>query len=332
MNKKITMNDIAKEAGVAKSTVSRYFNDGYVKEDTRKKIQKVIERYQYEPNASAQALKSKETKTIGIVCPTLDSVTAGKLIMSMDGYLKEHGYTVLIIETNHDANDEIRSLEYFRSIRVDGIILVATNLNLLHQRIVAESEIPILIVAQHFKNGCCIIYDDYRAGYEAGKLVAEKGHKNVLYLGVSRNDDAVGVQRRKGVIEGLENSGVERIHTRESDFSVKKARKIIDRYLVDHHPTCIICATDNMALAALKTIQEKGLKVPEDISLVGFGGYEIGSLTSPTLCSFRFDYELAGKLAGSTILQLIRKEPVASTQMVGYEFIPGDSLSVPKKI
>ncbi|WP_304580747.1 LacI family DNA-binding transcriptional regulator, partial [Dubosiella newyorkensis] len=206
--KRITMKEIAIEAGVAKSTVSRYFNDGYVKEETREKIRKVIEAHHYEPSAAASNLKAKETKTIGVIAPTIDSNTSSRLLTSMNAYLKEKGYTVILIDTNHDINDEIRSIQYFESLRVDGIILVATNINLIHQKLVHESQIPILIVAQHFKNGFSIIYDDYRAGYTAGEYAAKMGHENILYLGVNRVDEAVGVQRRKGVIEALEEHQV----------------------------------------------------------------------------------------------------------------------------
>lgn len=329
--KRITMKEIAIEAGVAKSTVSRYFNDGYVKEETREKIRKVIEAHHYEPSAAASNLKAKETKTIGVIAPTIDSNTSSRLLTSMNAYLKEKGYTVILIDTNHDINDEIRSIQYFESLRVDGIILVATNINLIHQKLVHESQIPILIVAQHFKNGFSIIYDDYRAGYTAGEYAAKMGHENILYLGVNRVDEAVGVQRRKGVIEALEEHQVPRIHTRETDFSFSKARKVIRHYLKDHHPTMIIAATDNLALACYKEITEKGLKVPEDISLIGFGGYEVSELLTPSLCTIRFDYKLAGQMAGSTILSLIKKEPVATTQVIGFELIYGQSVKNRRK-
>ncbi|EOS62233.1 hypothetical protein C815_00014 [Firmicutes bacterium M10-2] len=324
--KRITMKEIAEEAGVAKSTVSRYFNDGYVKEETREKIRKIIEAHEYEPSAAASNLKSKETKTIGIVAPTINSQTSSRLLTSMNNYLKKKGYTVIMIDTNHDIHDEIRSIQYFKSLRVDGIILIATNINLMHQRLVHESNVPILIVAQHFKNGVSIIYDDYRAGYEVGQYAAKMGHKNILYLGVNRIDEAVGVQRKKGVIEALQHYEVPFIHTRETDFSFSKARKIIRQYLESHHPTLVIAATDNLALACYKEIYEKGLRVPEDISLIGFGGYEVSELLTPSLCTIRFDYDLAGKMAGATILSLINDELVATTQVIGFELIKGGSV------
>jgi LacI family sucrose operon transcriptional repressor len=324
--KKVTMAQIAKEAGVAKSTVSRYFNGGYVKQETRQILAQVIEKYEYAPSQAAAMLKLEKTKRIGVVAPTLDSTTSSRMLLSMDAYLKKRGYTVLIINTSHDTNEEIRAIETFQSMRVDGIIFIATNLNLIHQRIVHESQIPILILAQHFKNGASIIYDDYRAGYDVGSYAAKMGHENVLYLGVSRVDDAVGVQRKKGVLDALNDYKVPRIHTRETDFSYENTRKVIRNYLQDHHPTLIIAATDNLALACYKEILAKGLRVPEDISLIGFGGYDLSELLTPSLCTVRFDNELAGQMAGSTILSLIAKEPVATTQVIGYGLVKGESV------
>lgn len=325
-NKKMTMSDIAKEAGVAKSTVSRYFNGGYVKEETREKLKKIVERYQYEPNAVAQSLKAKHSHTIGIVAPCLDSITSSRMLMAIDKYLKVHGYKTIIMNTSHNEISELAYIEHLWRMNVDGIILLATTVTMTHQQIAVKLDIPMLIVAQLFKGGISIIYDDYHAGYDVGCYAASMGHQKILYMGVGRKDEAVGIQRRKGVLDALKEHHIDDVAVKETDFSFEESRKIIKEYLNNHQPTLIICATDNIALACYKEIQEKGLRVPEDISLIGFGGYEISSLVTPSLCTIRFDNELAGQMAGKTILQLIEKEPVANTQLIGYQLIKGGSV------
>lgn len=324
-NKKMTMSDIAKIAGVAKSTVSRYFNGGYVKEETKQKLKKIIDEYQYEPNAIAQSLKAKHSHTIGIVAPCLDSITSSRMLMAIDEYLKNEGYTTIIINTNHNEIRELASIEHLWRMNVDGIILLATTITMTHQQLAAKLDIPMLIVAQHFKEGISIIYDDYHAGYDVGKYAAHMGHKQVLYLGVNQKDDAVGIQRKKGVLEALQDSNVQ-VNVKETSFSFQKSRQIIHGYLTNHQPTLIICATDNIALACYREVHEKGLKIPDDISMIGFGGYEISELVTPSLCTIRFDNELAGQMAGKTIIQLIQKEPVANTQLIGYHLIHGESV------
>lgn len=325
-NKKLTMSDIAKMAGVGKSTVSRYFNGGYVKDETREKLKKIIDEYHYEPNAVAQSLKAKHSHMIGIVAPCLDSITSSRMLMAIDEYLKNSGYTTIIMNTNHNEIRELAFIEHLWRMNVDGIILLATTLTMTHQQIAAKLDIPILTVAQLFKGGISIIYDDYHAGYDVGEYGASMNHQNVLYLGVNQKNEAVGVQRKKGVLDALKDHQVKHVTVKETNFSFTDSRRIIHEYLTNHQPSLIICATDNIALACYKEIMERGLKIPDDISLIGFGGYEVSSLVTPSLCTIRYDNELAGQMAGKTMIQLIHKEPVAQTQLIGYQLIKGESV------
>lgn len=324
--KKITMGDIAKMAGVGKSTVSRYFNGGYVKESTRLKLKKIIEENNYEPSTLAQSLKAKYTKVIGIVAPCLDSITSSRVLMATDEYLKNHGYTTLIINTNHNELRELTSIEQLWRMNVDGIILIATHVTMAHQNIAAKLDIPLLFVAQQFKLGTSIINDDYNAGYDVGKYGASKGHRHVLYMGVSNKDEAVGVERKNGVIDGLKDNGANKIDILESDFSMQKAYTLALNYLKNKRPTLIIGATDNLALGCLKAINELNLKMPDDISLIGFGGYETSKFINPSLCSIRFNNEDTGIRAGKTIIDLIEENEIDNLQIVDYQMIKGNSV------
>lgn len=325
-DKKLTMSDIAKMAGVGKSTVSRYFNGGYVKEETRLKLKKVIEENHYEPSTLAQSLKAKYTKIIGIVVPCLDSITTSRVLMAMDQYLKDHGYTTLIINTNHDEMRELTSIEQLWRMNVDGIILMATTVTLAHQTIAAKLDIPLLFVAQRYGAGISIINDDYSAGYEVGKYAATKGHRDVCYIGVNGKDEAVGIYRKNGVINGLKDHGVIKLDLLESDFSLEKAYQVAYDYLQKKHPSIIIGATDNLALGSLKAINELGLKMPEDISLIGFGGYETSLFINPSLTTIRFNNEETGTKAGQTIIDLIEGNSVNNVQLITYQLIEGQSV------
>lgn len=327
-NKKLTMSDIAKIAGVGKSTVSRYFNGGYIKESTRLKLKKFIEEYDYEPSALAQSLKAKYTRTIGIVVPCLDSITTSRVLMVMDEYLKEHGYTTLIVNTNHNELRELTSIEQLWRMNVDGIILMATNVTMAHQNIAAKIDIPLIFVAQRFKLGTSIINDDYNAGYEVGKYGADRGHRDICYIGVTRKDEAVGIYRKDGVVNGLKDNGAEKIDFLESDFSLEKAYHLAKEYLQHKQPTLIIGATDNIALGCYKAINELGLKMPEDISLIGFGGYETSLFINPSLTTIRFNNEKMGIRAGKTIIDLIEENPVDDLQLIDYQLIEGRSVKI----
>lgn len=325
-DKKLTMSDIAKMAGVGKSTVSRYFNGGYIKEETRLKLKKVIDENNYEPSTLAQSLKAKYTKVIGIVVPCLDSITTSRVLMTMDQYLKDHGYTTLIINTNHDEMRELTSIEQLWRMNVDGIILMATAVTMAHQNIAAKLDIPLLFVAQRYGAGVSIINDDYSAGYEVGKYAAYMGHRKICYIGVSGKDEAVGIYRKDGVINGLRDNGVSSIDLLETDFSLEKAHLIAFDYLKKKQPTLFIGATDNIALGCLKAINELKLKMPDDISLIGFGGYETSQFINPSLSTVRFNNEETGIKAGQTIIDLIEGNVVDNLQLIGYTLIKGQSV------
>lgn len=325
-DKKLTMSDIAKMAGVGKSTVSRYFNGGYIKEETRLKLKKVIDENNYEPSTLAQSLKAKYTKVIGIVVPCLDSITTSRVLMTMDQYLKDHGYTTLIINTNHDEMRELTSIEQLWRMNVDGIILMATAVTMAHQNIAAKLDIPLLFVAQRYGAGVSIINADYSAGYEVGKYAAYMGHRKICYIGVSGKDEAVGIYRKDGVINGLRDNGVSSVDLLETDFSLEKAHLIALDYLKKKQPTLFIGATDNIALGCLKAINELKLKMPDDISLIGFGGYETSQFINPSLSTVRFNNEETGIKAGQTIIDLIEGNVVDNLQLIGYTLIKGQSV------
>jgi LacI family sucrose operon transcriptional repressor len=326
--KKMTISDIAKEAGVAKSTVSRYLNDGYVKDATRKKIHDVIEKNGFEPSAAAQNLKLKRTKTVGIVAPTMTSRVSGRQITAIDETLRAQGYSCMILTTNHHPEREIAAIEYLRSLRVDGIILIATTISQEHQRLQTSSKIPFIVMGQQFREGTSIVYDDYQAGYTIGEFAREQGHRDVIYIGVSEVDEAVGIIRKRGVMDGLHyRDQCMDLMMEETSFSYQDARVLVRDILKYHVPSMFICATDQLARATLRECRDAGLRVPEDVSVAGFGGYEMSELVSPALTTIRFKNEEAGTIAANTLLSLISQKPVPVLQRIGFDFVHGESVA-----
>ena len=325
-DKKITIKDIAALAGVSKSTISRYFNQGYVKEETREKIEKIIKDHNYQPNAFAQSLKAKDSKLIGVIAPTLSSVTSSRMLMALDGKLKQEGYTPLIINTDHNQLDELESINKLWNMNVAGIVLLATKITMAHRSLASKLNIPLIFLAQRIDEGVSIINDDYNAGREIGKYAGEMGHKDIIYLGVSNDDEAVGQIRKNGVLESLQEAGISYVKVVETDFSFDETRKVVRELLDTKIPTLFICATDNIALATYKELIDKGIKVPEEVSLIGFGGYETCKLITPSLCSVRFNNEKAGRLTGETMLKMIKGEPVRQLQTIDFTIDYGGSV------
>ncbi|WP_227396342.1 LacI family DNA-binding transcriptional regulator [Jeotgalibacillus aurantiacus] len=323
---KVTINDIASRAGVAKSTVSRYLNGGRISAATSEKIKLVIEEHDYEPNSFARSLKSKKTGFVGVVAPALDSFVTSKTLIRIDDELREQGYTTLIINTSHSIERELESLQNLQRQKVDGMILFATELTPQHFELMERLTVPLLIIGQETDRTHCIVFDDYKAGYEMGRYVASAGHKEISFLGVQEEDVAVGVRRKEGVIAGCKENGAETVSFFRGSFDFQSAMKAAKEQFSNTSSTALICATDTIALGAMRVARELGYRVPEDISISGFGGYTVSAMIHPSLTTIEFDHQETGVLAASTMEKLIIGEEVEKLQRPSFSIREGESV------
>ncbi|MGV2484246.1 UNVERIFIED_CONTAM: LacI family transcriptional regulator [Bacillus mycoides] len=306
-----TIVDIAKLAGVAKSTVSRYLNGGYVSNKTKKKIEGIIQETNFSPNTFAQSLKAKTTNLIGVIIPRLDSFATTKTLIGIDNALQENNYQMLVANANQKIETEIQAMENFIKQKVAGIILLTKTLTKEHKHIIANSTTPILFVGQEYENQYCLVHDDFDAAYELGAYVLSQGHRHIAYLGVEKDDISVGVNRKNGfqkAIENLEPTCIASYY--ETTFKIEDAMKQVQHILDNNRPTIIVCATDNIALGAMKVIHSNHLSIPNHISVVGLGGYDISEMVHPSLTTIAFDYEHAGKLAATSLSQLVENKTI----------------------
>lgn len=325
MTKKITMADIAGMAGVTKSTVSRYFNGGYVKQETRERIQEIIKEYNYEPNTFAR-LNAKESNVIGVVVPTLNSKIASRVITSIDRYLRNQGYETLIKNSDHDSRQEIKNIQRLISLNVDGILFSAITLTKEHRELLAGCGIPVVVLAQEWEEGIAVVDDDYSAGRMMGEYIGGKHPERTAYIGVDETDVAVGIERKRGVLDGLKSCGVPEPMVAVGDYSYESGQRLMKEILQAGPVDAVICATDRLAYGAYRILQQENLRIPEDVSVAGFGGYDESELLRPQLTTLKFDSYAMGYLGAETLLKMIKKEPVPKKQIVGYEFIRGESV------
>lgn len=327
MPKKITMADIAEMSGVAKSTVSRYFNGGYVKDSTKKKIQAVIQAQNYEPNTFAR-LNAKSSNVIGVVVPTLNSKITSRVITSIDRYLREQGYETLIKNSDHDPALELDNIKRLNSLNVDGILFSAINITETHKQLLADSSTPVVVLAQDYEEGISVVDDDYRAGRYAGAYIGKTLPRCVGYIGIQERDIAVGINRKQGVLDGLAEYGVHNTIVLTGDYSFESGQALTEKLLETGRPDAIICATDRLAFGAYRVLEQHGLRIPEDVSVMAFGGYDESTLLKPQLSTLKFDSYAVGYLGAETLLKLIRREPVPQKQTVGFTFIEGQSVRI----
>ncbi|WP_054955349.1 LacI family DNA-binding transcriptional regulator [Paenibacillus dakarensis] len=323
---KTTIADIAKIAEVAKSTVSRYLNGGSVSNATRKKLDQVIQETGYSPNTFAQSLKAKKTNMIGAIVPRLDSFSASQSVTSLDEELRAHGYQLLIVNTSQDLSREIEAIYDLARQKISGIILFATQITEAHMTAFEQIKIPVILLGQQHKEVHSMIYDDYSAGYEIGKYVLQQGHREIAYLGVTEQDIAVGVKRKQGFQEAVRQKQDVHVDFYESGFKMSDAVVSASSILDKDKPSIIVCATDNIALGVMKAAYMRGIHIPEQLSVTGFGGYDITEVIHPSLTTVKYGYSTAGKLAAKNIMRLVSDKEVEPLTVMGCDLLIRESV------
>ncbi len=310
---KITIQDIANLAGVAKSTVSRYLNNGYVSKEKAAVIDKVIQQTGYKSNFFAKRLKTKRSNLIGIVMPRLDSFSAGKLLTGMNKLLEKHGYQGLILVSDLSLKKEVANIRQLIQQGVDGIIVQSIGITDSHLQLVKNAAIPIIFTGQSHPDVKYLKVNDKHAGELMGEYIAKLHHQRIVYLGVSAKDTAVGIKRREGFTIGFEKYADKQacIDFVETDFSFDMAYTK-GKEVLSFKPTAVVCATDNIALGLLRYLHENNIAVPQDISLAGFGGYPVSNVSYPSLTTLSFDYIHLGAKTAQKLLMMLNGENVSS--------------------
>lgn len=321
-----TIMDIAKLAGVAKSTVSRYLNGGSVGEATKKKIEQAIQETGYTPNPFAQSLKAKKTNIIGTIVPRLDSYAASQTLIGIDEQLKQLNYQMLISNTSQSLEREIESIYSFANQKMAGIILLATEITAQHIEAFESVNVPVLLIGQEHEDFHSLIHDDFHAGYGMGRYVLEKGYRKIAYLGVTERDIAVGMKRKQGFKKAIQEAADCEVRFYETLFKIPAAQASATEIIHEFQPSIFVCATDNIALGVLKAAYAEGLTIPNDLAVTGFGGYDVTEIIHPTLTTAKFFYKEAGETAARQIVELVNERPVEKVTVSTFEIIERESV------
>jgi LacI family transcriptional regulator, sucrose operon repressor len=322
----VTIKEIAEMAGVSRTTVSRVLNNsGYVSEDARKRVEKVIEETGYAPSEQAKSLRTKKTKVIGVILPTIQTETPSRIVTGVGKELSNNGYQILLANTNLDKQKEVDYLDLLRLRQVDGIILIATNTepNLMEK--IKEIKVPVVIVGQEAEDMMYVTYDDYHAAFDLTSLFIERGHRNIAFIGVDETDRAVGHLRKKGFLDAMKSNGlmVEPEWMQTGVFDIDSGHNAMKLILEksSNKPTATIAVTDRLAIGAMSYLKEKGLRIPEQMALAGFGASEIAKYMEPPLTTVDYQNEKAGEEAAKQLLAKIESKNYQKQIILDYRLI-----------
>ncbi|QKG83272.1 LacI family transcriptional regulator [Kroppenstedtia pulmonis] len=316
----MTIKEIAKLANVSSSTVSRVLNDGYVSDEVRQRVLKIIEETGYVPSEHAKSLRTKRTKVIGVILPRLSTETSIRIVNALNDELAREGYQMILTNTNLKQEKEIENLNLLKSRQVDGIILLATNINdrLIHE--IKQLHIPLIVIGQEIPNVSIIINDDYQAAREMTERLIHKGYEQIGFIGVTEEDHAVGYLRKQGYVDALKEHQLEireewmaeATFDFESGYQAMKEIREGSRIM----PTAVFAVTDNIAIGAMQYLKEEHFLVPDDIALVGTGNSNMAKYIDPPLSTIDFLNEKTGQEAARMILQHIRNPSIKHQKKV----------------
>ena len=320
----MTINEIAKMAGVSRATVSRYLNDGYVSEEKKERIAGVIAETGYIPSSQAQMLRTKKTGLIGVIIPKISSDSIGRMVDGIGEELAKEGYQLLLASTNNNEREVVRYLQTFRNNYVDGVILIGTIFRKEHRKALEELEVPVVILGQQYEGYACVYQDDCHSARDVAELLT-KSCRHIAYIGVTPKDKAVGAARKKGFQTALSSKGLEPVAEKQIAFRMEEGYQAM-RQIVETIPYIdgVFCATDMIAAGALQYLREAGLQ--RKVCVTGMGDSRIATILQPSLSTVHFHYKSSGREAARLLIEMLQKsEDVRKEIKMGYQIIERDS-------
>jgi LacI family transcriptional regulator len=308
----VTVHEVARIAGVSAATVSRFLNGtAKVSEEKRRSIESVIERLNYKPNVLAQNLKTGSTRTIGVLTQSLVSDYFADAMAGIDDALQGTGYAPLIVSGHWHAEDEAERVELLIARRVDGLVILSGKLKDA-QLLKLSHRVPIVAFGRELegKHTYGFSLDNYKAACDAVEYLIMQGHRNIAFIaGPLDHTDALA--RLKGYRDTLAKHKI-RENPRlivAGDFLESGGLLAVERLLESGERfSAIFAGNDLTAYGARLALYRRGIRVPEDVSIIGFDDLHSSMCTTPPLTTVRQPLFDVGRCLGLAILKMIRQE------------------------
>lgn len=322
-----TIRDVAREAGVSVATVSRVINEsGPVKDETRRRIREVAQRLRFTPNTTARILSTRRTHTIGVLLPDVYGEFFSEIMRGIDQTVRRHKYHILI-SSSHSETAEVEAAVRAMRGRVDGLILMASELDTTTFASSLPDRAPIVLInapAQDAQFDTLNI-DNFGGAYAMTMHLVGLGHREIhMIRGARQNQDAS--ERERGFRVALADAGLSctEASVLYGDFTEASGYAVTQQLLArQKRPTAIFAANDAMAVGVLSALRDVGLRVPEDVAVAGFDDIPIAEYVSPPLSTVRVSIATLGARAAERLFTTIhahsraeRKHEVLPTELV----------------
>ncbi|WP_417451331.1 LacI family DNA-binding transcriptional regulator [Kordiimonas sp.] len=330
--KNATMSDVARLAGVSMKTVSRVFNnEKYVSEDKKKKILEVAEQLNFRPSLQARGLAGNKSYMVGLFVDEPSGDYISKVLRSVLNRCEDFGCH-LVVEVFREQGNEAKLRQVLNSIRFDAVILSApicddtVVLNALR-----ASGVPTARIAPGVEAGDMIkvSIDEFQAAFEMTEHLVNMGHEKIAFVKGDPNHSC-SVDRERGYVRAMQSHGLKVKHEMivPGMFSYASGREAAETLLaLDDRPTAIFASNDEMAAGILAVAREKGVAVPEELSIAGFDDDAIATIVSPSLTTVRQPVEEMAGVAFDMVMALDKSEEQKLTSAHGFSLCIRDSVA-----
>lgn len=282
-----TMKDIARRTGLGLATISSYFNGGNVREKNRKKIEEAIDELHYEVNEVARGLKTNATRTVGVVIPELNNIFCAEIITEMEDILRGQGYATIVCDCRTDRKLEREAVDFLSRKRVDGIINIPVDMEGTHLRKFLKTGKPVILLDRKIMGIACdsVLVDNEKAAEDAMDLFFQNGHRKIGIIG-GPEEISTARERLSGYRRAYEKRGlpIDESLICHGDYTIQGGVRELEK-LVKRNPemTAIFVTNYEMTMGAVIGLNELDMRVPDEISVIGFDNLQFARACSPKL-------------------------------------------------
>ena len=312
----ITLKDLAKELQLSVSTVSKALNDSYeISDATKKKVKALAKKNNYKRNKAAVSLRKSKTKTIGVIIPNVLNPFFARLLHNVEKRASKYDYNIITCISGELLSKEKKSLELLTDGSVDGILIAVaketqTSHKIAHLQEVIDNKIPMVMFDRFINDIACdkIITDDYKAVYDATNYLLREGRKRIVLLNSLKGLN-VGKLRVNGYIDAIKQAAICKQEpivfdvVKDDDIAISLTSFFENEPDVDG----IIAIDNTLGEVSINVLKDKGKKIPEEVSIIGFSSKHIIVLTSPQLSTIAQQSRKIAKASIRTIINRIEK-------------------------
>ncbi len=328
-----TIKDVAKMADVSISTVSRVINDSKpVSPEARRRVLKAIEVLDYKPNEVARSLVTKKSNLIGVIVNDIGSTYVSSILRGVEEIGRMYKYDILLSSSYGDSEVEVKFAKLLLQKQVEGIIVISDTLNTKLLYRLEESKIPYINVNRFYN-----VDEHYTVGvnhkdgtYQMTNYLVENGHKNIGLLYVRKDFDRTEEKiKEDGYLEALEEHGLAKNTIGIEGIREKDVAEIMDKVeeKIRSGVTAFVTTQDELGIHLQNALLDRGYKIPEDVSITGYGATEMTELTRPKLTSVKVPYYDIGAVAIRKILKEIKKEESEDKVYLPARIVERDSVN-----